>query len=134
MSWYDIDSLPAGEQKTNLLDELMLKFDEFDYVGSDVVWCNIEEVSVPWEEFVRLASHTDYYAGYGIVEIPQITIMMSDGRWFDRFAYDGLEQWVLNDKPTQAEVRSSTLELDNLRLKESDDIIEALPATIRETL
>lgn len=56
--------------------------------------------SVGWTEFTRWAKqYSDYDAGYGAAEVPEITIVFKDGSWLSRWEYDGSEGWRMNKKP-----------------------------------
>ena len=81
----------------NLLIETIEAIKEADKKITDIKFIAINsENYFDWQDYVKIATDTDYYSGYGGVNIIEsLIIVFKNGDWLRREEYDGAEWFSL---------------------------------------
>ena len=66
----------------------------FEQNENDKIFTDVE-----WEKFVEYMKTTNYDSGYGNQNFFGF-ILLNDDTWFERYSYDGKEQWVHKKRPS----------------------------------
>ena len=87
---------------TNLLEETLkvLKYLQID--EEEVAWVGSDNgaYAIPWGDFKKIASKTNYDGGYGGQEIAEdLVVVFKDNSWLERQEYDGSEWWSYKKAP-----------------------------------
>lgn len=89
----------------NLKEELIAALEEASLTVEDVIWAGSKDFYIDPEKFWELID-VEYDAGFGPCTVANDLVVMCDGGWFWREAWDGLEWWhyePLPKKPTRTE-------------------------------
>jgi hypothetical protein len=82
------------QELTNLLEETVEVLTENGKTPADVQWVGSPAGWFTWEEFVAVAEHANYSAGFGSAQVAQDLVVVGDGFWLERAEYDGSEWWA----------------------------------------
>ena len=87
--------------KSNLYEETLELLSAFNKTPSDVLAVGSEDYGwTTWDNFEEIAKKTDYYQGFGLVEVAKDLKVVGKDWWLDRREYDGSEWWEFNKIPT----------------------------------
>lgn len=87
---------------TNLLEETIKCLEENGKRQEDVLWVGSRSYAFEsWEDFAKIASKTDYSAGYGAEEIATDLVVVGFDFWLERHEYDGSEWWEFKEIPAK---------------------------------
>jgi hypothetical protein len=83
----------------NLLEETVKVLADNGKSLSDIVAVQGNDFGIPIDEFIRLASETNYYSGYGTQEVAYDLVIIGKDWWLERAEYDGAEWWKFKQPP-----------------------------------
>ena len=91
------------DANTNLLEETVEKLNTRGLTLDDIIWVGTRHVEISKENFIDVASRTNYDNSYGKQEVAHDLIIVVEKGWFERSEYDGSEWWAFNSQPNRPE-------------------------------
>lgn len=83
----------------NLLEETVKVLADNGKSLSDIVAVQGNDFGISIDEFIRLASETNYDNGYGTQEVAEDLVIIGKDWWLERAEYDGAEWWKFKQFP-----------------------------------
>ena len=83
----------------NLLEETVKVLSDNGKSLSDIVAVQGNDFGISIDEFIQLASETNYRSGYGIQEVATDLVIIGKNWWLERAEYDGAEWWEFKQLP-----------------------------------
>lgn len=86
---------------TNLLDETLEYLEEYGKTLDDVLYIQGDDFEITKENFVSVATYTDYDSSYGAQHVPKDLVLVGEDWWIERYEYDGAEWWIFKSIPAR---------------------------------
>lgn len=83
----------------NLLKETVSALAENGKTISDIVAVQGDDFGISIDEFIQLASETNYRKCYGTQEVAEDLIIIGKDWWLERVEYNGSEWWKFRQFP-----------------------------------
>ena len=86
---------------TNLWEETIRMLAYHGKTFENVEYVQGSDFGITKENFEKIAKKSDYYSGFGAVEVADDLVVVGDNWWIERHEYDGNECWEYKEKPKQ---------------------------------
>lgn len=83
----------------NLLEETVKALADNGKSLSDIVAVQGDDFGISIDEFIQLASETNYRCSYGTQEVATDLVIIGKDWWLERAEYDGAEWWKFKQFP-----------------------------------